>query len=279
MKAFVVPNMQKGNTDAVIEDLKISANHHSLELCFAEGFDGSEVYKPEKSQLDLLEKCDVVIAIGGDGTIIHCARICAIYNKPIMGINAGKLGFLAQVERSSLESCITRLTNGDYTVEYRTTLAADFSPQSCRPLDFAVNDVVLTKTEDYNVAEFEISCNGKPIDHYNADGLVFSTATGSTAYNLSAGGPVIDPLLGVITLAPICPHTFAVRPLVFSEKRIITVRSPHTPIIVIADGSRRRQIKAGVEVHISVAGLRAGFITFCDKEFFEILTAKIKQRG
>ncbi|MEG1686592.1 MAG: NAD(+)/NADH kinase [Angelakisella sp.] len=231
-----------------------------------------------ETQQQLLDGSDVIIAIGGDGTIIHCARLSSLSGKPIMGVNAGKLGFLAQVEASRLEHSLRRLVAGDYQIEYRSAISAFFGDNETPPLEFAINDIVIFKTPEHNMARLEILCNSRMVDCYRADGIILSTATGSTAYNLSAGGPVIDPLLSAVTMVPICPHSLSVRSLVFSENRILTIRSPE-PLTVTADGSQRRQIAENTAIQIGTATKRAGFVTFHEQEFFEILTAKIKQRG
>lgn len=273
MKAFVVPNFDKQDTGLILEALIQKADRYGIELQTAEQTGVHDI--PARQ----LAGCDLIISIGGDGTIMHCARLGAVAGKPVMGINAGKLGFLAQVEPSGVEESLRRLAEGDYTVEYRSAISAHFACQTQPDVAFAINDIVLAKAPEYNIAEFEMLCNGRLIDHYRADGLIFSTATGSTAYNLSAGGPIIDPCLKTITMVPICPHSISIRPLVFAKERTITVCCRATPFTVVADGSQRRSLEAGASVEICTAVLEAGFITFHGEEFFEILTTKIKQRG
>lgn len=273
MKALVVPNFDKQHTGMILEMLISKADKYGIELQTAEQTDTHDV------PAHLLSRCDIIISIGGDGTIMHCARLGACADKPVMGINAGKVGFLAQVEPNSLDESLRRLAEGDYRVEYRSAIAADFADGTHDKLPFAINDIVISKSPECNIAEFELLCNNRLIDHYSADGIIFSTATGSTAYNLSAGGPVIDPLLKIITMVPICPHSIAIRPLVFAKERTITVRCALTPLTVIADGSQRCTVESGTSINICTSPMEAGFITFNREEFFEILTAKIKQRG
>lgn len=279
MKAFVVPNYSKKETAAAVAQLTHLSARFGLELFFLPE-DGSALFPDiADSRLNELKNCQVIIAIGGDGTIMHCAKLGAAFDKPLVGINSGKLGFLAQVEPDNLERCLPMLTSGEYTVERRGAISAVFpgSP-GIQTLDFALNDIVISKTPDYNLTTFQMSCNGKIIDCYSADGLIFSTSTGSTAYNLSAGGPVVDPLIDVITMVPICPHSFSVRPMVFAQSRVISVHSSDTPLLVVADGQCRRTIEPGTRIEIRAAERTAGFITFREQEFFEILTRKIKQR-
>lgn len=273
MKALVVPNFDKQDTGLILEMLAQRADRYGIELQTAAQTDTHDL--PER----FLAWCDIIISIGGDGTIMHCARFGARAGKPVMGINAGKLGFLAQVEPGGLDESLCRLAAGDYTVEHRSAISAVFADSRQAELPFAINDIVISKSPECNIAEFELLCNDRLIDHYRADGIIFSTATGSTAYNLSAGGPVIDPLLKTITMVPICPHSISIRPLVFAKERTITVRCAMNPLVVIADGSQRRTLEAGTSIQIYTSPMEAGFITFHREEFFEILTAKIKQRG
>lgn len=280
MKALVVPNFQKQQTAALLEQLTALAQQVGLTLCTATGeADSLSADQLFARQLDCLAGCDVLISIGGDGTIMHCARLSALSGKPIMGINAGHLGFLAQVEQATLERALVRLVSADYTIEYRGALSATFGTVELPPIDFALNDIVLTKTGADNMAWFEMFCDSRRIDGYRADGLILSTATGSTAYNLSAGGPVIDPQLDSVCLVPICPHALTGRPLVFSSARTLRVETGEATVSVLADGSQRRLLPADSWVEISASAHRAAFVTFHELEFFEIVTKKIKQRG
>lgn len=221
--------------------------------------------------------CDLILSIGGDGTVIHSACCAAQAGKPVVGVNLGRLGFLAEIEPGELEKYLLRLRDGQFNREKRFAIQSRFS-QEGQSLPFALNDIVFTKAPEQNLADFEIFCNGKLIDHYCADGVIFSTPTGSTAYALSAGGPVMDPALGAILMVPICPHSIAIRPMVFGGDKTITLRSGGS-LQAVADGARRVQMAPGVTAAIGRSPLEPEFVTFGENEFFEILTAKIKQRG
>ena len=195
----------------------------------------------------------------------------------MVGVNLGRLGFLAEIEPGELERYLLRLRDGQFNREKRFAIQSRFS-QEGQSLPFALNDIVFTKAPEQNLADFEIFCNGKLIDHYCADGVIFSTPTGSTAYALSAGGPVMDPALGAILMVPICPHSIAIRPMVFGGDKTITLRSGGS-LQAVADGARRVQMAPGVTAAIGRSPLEPEFVTFGENEFFEILTAKIKQRG
>ncbi|MCI8652576.1 MAG: NAD(+)/NADH kinase [Angelakisella sp.] len=221
--------------------------------------------------------CDLILSIGGDGTIIHSAWRAALAGKPVVGVNLGRLGFLAQIEPEELEGYLLRLQKGDYRREKRFAIQAGF-PREEDCLPFALNDIVFSKAPEQNLADFEIFCNGRLIDHYYADGVIFSTSTGSTAYALSAGGPVMDPSLEAILMVPICPHSIAIRPMVFGGEKTISLRSSGA-LQAVADGTRRSFLSPGVTAVIGRSSLEPEFISFGEHEFFEILTAKIKQRS
>jgi len=226
---------------------------------------------------DAAATCDLILSIGGDGTMIHSAHCAAQAGKPVVGVNLGRLGFLAQIEAADLERYLLRLKKGDYTREKRCAIQAGFSGGTGGPLPFAINDIVFMKSPEQNLVEFEILCNGKLVDRYFADGLIFSTPTGSTAYALSAGGPVMDPSLRAITMIPICPHSIAVRPIVFGGEKTIALRSGGE-LQAVADGARRVTMAPGVTATIGCSRLEPEFISFGENEFFEVLTAKFKQR-
>lgn len=223
--------------------------------------------------------CDCILSIGGDGTLIHSAYYSAWGQKPLAGINTGKLGFLCQIEPGRMEESLGRMVRGEYSLERRTALSAALSVGETAGMDFAINDIVVSKTPQSNIADFEISCNNRPIDHYSADGIIFATPTGSTAYSLSAGGPVLDPCLDAILLVPLCPHSISTRPIVFSAHNRLTICSRNSSLMLVADGQKKVFVQPGTAVTVTRSPLAARFITFMENEFFEILTTKIKQRG
>ena len=222
--------------------------------------------------------CDLILSIGGDGTMIHSAYYAALAEKPVVGVNLGRLGFLAQIEPEELDRYLLRLQSGSCTREIRYAIQSRFSPEGRDGLPFAINDIVFTRSPDQNLVDFEVLCNGRLIDRYYADGVIFSTPTGSTAYALSAGGPVMDPSLRAIIMVPICPHSMAVRPVVLGGDKTITLRSG-AQLVAVADGARRVTMAPGTAAIIGSSRLEPEFISFGENEFFEILTAKIKQRG
>ncbi len=250
-----------------------STKEHSLELC--KGAE-PEIYS---NMEEAVEQYDCILSVGGDGTMIHNAYYSAKYKKPLAGVNAGKLGFLCQIEPENLTASLKLITDKRYQCEKRMALRASFKGQEIPAMDFAINDIVVSKTPQSNIVDFEIYCNGKLIDRYRADGIIFSTPTGCTAYSLSAGGPLLDPVLDAILVVPLCPHSLGIRPIVFSASNQLSIRCPDSQLMLVGDGQKKVMLEPGTLITIEKSPLEAKFITFRNTEFFEILTAKFKQRG
>ena len=279
MRIYLMPNFTKPRTKELLQELCCRMKALGIDAaCSEEDWQimASAGIGPVEPDPDAA-RCDLILSIGGDGTIIHSAWRAALAGKPVVGVNLGRLGFLAQIEPEELERFLLCLREGDYQREKRFAIQAGL-PRAEDCLPFALNDIVFSKAPDQNLADFEIFCNGRPIDHYGADGVIFSTSTGSTAYALSAGGPVMDPALEAILMVPICPHSIAIRPMVFSGEKTISLRSQKT-LQAVADGARRTTVPPGVTAVIGRSPLEPEFISFGEHEFFEILAAKIKQRS
>jgi Predicted sugar kinase len=183
---------------------------------------------------------DAMLTLGGDGTLLRAARLLEDHPVPILGINLGRLGFLTCCPADALEDALGRLASGAYTVEPRMTLEARVqeSDGTTKTTWRALNDVVLHKGGFARVVTMWVQANGETVAHYSADGIVFATPTGSTAYNLSAGGPIVFPTLETIIVTPVSAHTLALRPLVLPPTAEVTVRVEDGPdeLLVTVDG-------------------------------------------
>lgn len=284
MRVLLMPNFTKPRTWEVLREL--CQKMEKLEMTAVAVKKDREAMiavdiGPVEGELDRLDDtaatCDLILSIGGDGTMIHSAYYAAQAGKPVVGVDLGRLGFLAQIGAADLERYLLRLKNGSYTREKRYAIQADFSRDGCSPLPFAINDIVFLKAPEQNLVEFEIMCGGRLVDRYYADGLIFSTPTGSTAYALSAGGPVMDPALRAVTMVPICPHAMAVRPIVFGGEKTVTLRSSGD-LFAVADGAQRVRMAPGEAATVGASPLEPEFISFGENEFFEVLTAKLSKR-
>ena len=173
---------------------------------------GSVLYCPEQS---FAARADLIVAIGGDGTLLYAARLVAGYSVPLLGINRGRLGFLTDVSADSMLEDVDTVLGGRYSEDRRSLLAARLEKQGAESVSaLALNDVVVNKWETGRTMDFETSINGRFVNSHGGDGIVIATATGSTAYALSCGGPIVEPDLDVWVLAPISPHTLSDRPIV-----------------------------------------------------------------
>ena len=191
-------------------------------------------------ELTIGERADLVIAVGGDGTLLYAARLVARHGVPLLGINRGRLGFLTDVMPQDMIAQVDAALAGTLEADERLLLAASVeSVHGGRAEALALNDVVLQKTATARMVDFETQVDGKYVNTHAGDGLVIATSTGSTAYALSCGGPIVEPHLDVLVLAPICPHTLSDRPIVVSANSVVEIvllERPDTHAEVACDG-------------------------------------------
>lgn len=186
-------------------------------------FNGFKIHFYENIKI-LFEQCDAAVTVGGDGTIIHAAKFAAMSNKPLVGVNVGRVGFAAELEPDEIFE-LKRIITMDYNIENRMLLEVTVNKSNINETFTAVNDAVISRGSLSRMIDLSVYFNNENMVNYRADGLIISTPTGSTAYSLSAGGPVIDPRMQCILLAPICPHSLYSRPIVFGETSVISVLS------------------------------------------------------
>ncbi|WP_418816386.1 NAD(+)/NADH kinase [Pseudoruminococcus massiliensis] len=229
----------------------------------------------------LIQKCDAVVTIGGDGTIIHAAKHAANFEKPLLGINMGRLGFVAELEPNELPM-LERLFSGDYNVEKRQMLKVTLKSKSGSKSFFALNDAVISRGSMTKIIDLDVWLKKSYICHYCADGLIVSTPTGSSAYALSAGGPVIEPSMSCILMTPICSHSLFSRPVLFNPSSEILVNAASredTDLTLTIDGETTIPITADDTVVITTAEIYAELIVLKDKTFYRVLSDKFTERG
>ena len=231
--------------------------------------------------VDLLNQCDMVIAIGGDGTIFHCAYDAMKANKPILGINSGRLGFLSQMESNDLQP-LERLFTGDFMIEHRMVLRVIIHSKNQQFMHYAINDVVLSRYHLGRIIDLEVFCDDQFVSLYRADGLIFSTPTGSTAYSLSAGGPIIDPSVQTIAMTPICPHSLYNRSIVFGSDKLLTAKlkpkSSQDRLSVSIDGLGTKY-HAIESVGVDQSPYKSQFVCLGHRSFYQTINEKLKYRG
>ncbi len=224
------------------------------------------------------EECDLLIVLGGDGTLLSALDYALPKNIPMLGINLGRMGFMTEVDPANLRRDVSEVLNGNYTIDSRMTLTVAGQNENNF---FALNDIVLTRsTPSVRILSLEIEVNGIVVDRISGDGLIVATATGSTAYSLSAGGPIIRPGLDCLVITPICPHTLNTRPVVVSSNDVIKIRvmDDRGGAQAVMDGRKVINVPCGEPgVTILRSELRARFIRLHDRNYFSLLRDKLSE--
>lgn len=222
------------------------------------------------SKNDLFDHSDCIITVGGDGTIIHAAKPAALKNKPMIGINCGRVGFIAEIEKDEIE-LLDALVSDRFDTEERSLLEIAVDDR----IYHAFNDAVIAGGTVSKIMDMSLFRGNRKIDDYHADGMVFSTPTGSTAYNLSAGGPVVDATLKCIVVTPICSHSLSSRTMIFSEKSVLNAVPLTQDSYLTIDGEMAIPIAVGQSVTIKNSEYMVKLIKIKNSEFYEVLQSKI----
>lgn len=220
---------------------------------------------------------DLLVSLGGDGTLLSAAQAAGKHQIPILGINLGGLGFLTQLTIQEIESGLERIKKGQFKTEKRIALQIQKKKPLDRTVYYALNDAVLHKGEVAHLISFEIWIGKEFICSFTADGLIVSTPTGSTAYSLAAGGPIIHPQMEAMIVTPICPQTMATRPIIFSAEEVLTIKLDRVRAKsqVMLDGQIGFRLHKGDEVEIKKARPKVTLIKFPDGSFYGILRQKL----
>lgn len=232
------------------------------------------------SQKECLERTDVILTIGGDGTILHEANLSLEYRKPILGINLGRCGFLATCEVDEMEAKLSAVARGEYFLDNRMLLyvrvLGDDSWEG-----HALNDVVMTKGRLQQAVDFSIYCDDILVEHYRGDGVIVATPTGSTAYSLAAGGPILDSQTKGIVVTPICPHSLASPAMVFAQERKINLcvgQVTDEEVFISCDGDAGYSVKAGATAEVRLSDQVVQLITFSKADQFQAIDQKLRGR-
>jgi NAD+ kinase len=265
----LVQRCRKEHVDFVIEEKLAHKIRRQVQL---KDIRISQVVAEKK----LSASCDLLISLGGDGTILRMARGVAEKGTPILGVNLGKLGFLAEVSLDDLDSCFSEILNGKYIVEDRMMLQAVVN--SSKRNYIALNDIVVDKYGTSRVVDFETYVNNDYLATFTADGVILSTPTGSTAYALANGGPIVIPTNRSITVSPICPHTLTARPVIVPDDSTITLKA--TPALgkihLTADGQDEVLLNAPAEVRVMRAPFTARLVKRMNTSYFDVLRKKLQ---
>ncbi|MGI9317887.1 MAG: NAD(+)/NADH kinase [bacterium] len=226
---------------------------------------------------------DIAMVVGGDGTMLNAARLLSTHDVPAVGVNLGRLGFLTDIALSELEQSLESLINGDYSIEKRTLLETSvFSEDELVYKGISVNDAVISKGNTGRLIEFETHIDGRFVSHTRSDGLIVATPTGSTAYSLSAGGPIIYPTLSVISICPICPHTLSNRPIIIDENsqvQIDALKTSETHANLALDGLIVYELKGGEVIKLRRAENKLSMIRIDSHDHFDVMRSKLGWTG
>ena len=223
-------------------------------------------------------KADIIVVLGGDGSILEAARRAAQRGTPVLGINLGRLGYMAELEMGELEK-LRDLVEGNYKLEKRSMLKVElFSGSELKSFCYALNDAVISNGSVSRIVDMELMENGETVSVYRADGLIIATPTGSTAYSMSAGGAIVEPSVPCFCVTPICPHSFGARPLIFSDSSVLEVKNVcvrEKMLYLTVDGRINFEFYRNQTVRITKSNVETSLIRFKENGFYKKLYQKM----
>ncbi|MDW7673056.1 MAG: NAD(+)/NADH kinase [Bacillota bacterium] len=279
-RVFLIYNIQKPKAQVVAKEIANFCHDHQVEV------------EAISTSIDCYEKCvlveqqikwtghEIVIVLGGDGTLLSVARSIATTGIPILGVNMGHVGFLTEVEIDDLPEYLPKLFNGQYNLEKRMMLEAKvWRDGKERAFFYGLNDIVVTKGAFSRMIKLETFVNDQYIDTYPADGIIIASPTGSTAYSLSAGGPVVSPQVPVMVITPICPHSFFARPIVIDANHQVktVVHSQYGEVMLTIDGQHGFKLEQNDCIVVKKAQVETKLIKLKHKTFFQIMREKLHE--
>lgn len=267
-------NAEKPQACSVRQDLSQRLGRENIDVLLIPATHHSNILELEPRVVDV----ELAVVLGGDGTLLGVARQLAPYAVPILGINMGHLGFLTESEPSQLSQSIERIVDKSYGLERRLMLEARVIRDEAEIAQFiALNDAGLGKASFSRMVTVDVHVDDVYLDTYRGDGVIVSTPTGSTAYSLSCGGPIISPQLEVMLITPICPHTLFSRPCVIGANQVIemTVQATHHDVGLMIDGQQGVQIQNGDKIVISRSTSDTILARLPDRQFFDVLRTKL----
>ena len=277
-KIGFVTNIEK---DPTLQDTKKMVDvvlKKGCEVYVSENFSDVHPDVIATSSSEMYKSVDFVVVIGGDGTILRVARSAAIFDTPILGINFGTLGYLADVEKINAIDAIEKVLNGDFTIENRMMLEP-YVERGCvsHEINLALNEVCITNSVCSRMIKLSVEVNGEYFDTFRADGIIVSTPTGSTAYNLSAGGPILSPHTELMTITHICPHTLYARPFVIDGNDVVRIRvqSNYNNVQMSCDGQSTVQMKNDDVIVVKKSRYVTRIIKTTNMNFYDILRRKM----
>lgn len=286
MKVAIFGQYYQNDTRPIIKDIFAFFNKNNVELVIEENFLkilieqklAEKKYQTFSSHKDLNSSFDILISIGGDGTILRAATYVRNSGIPILGVNAGRLGFLAKVQKENIANFLEIVINKKYSISKRTLLSINCSPNNneFKDINFAMNEVSVSRKDSTSMITIETHLNGEYLTSYWADGLIISTPTGSTGYSLSCGGPVLTPEAKALVITPIAPHNLNARPLVIPDKTEIKLKiSGREENYLVSLDSRKATVNKNSEITIKKTPFYINMVEIPQETFFKTLRNKL----
>lgn len=284
-KVIMTPNPYRDKDFATVRRASQILTEAGIDVRLCLPFEVDKSYDLPKdlrfSRLDReLPGADLIICFGGDGTILHMSKTATRAGIPILGVNIGTMGFMAELENTELEE-LKRLATGDYTIDKRMMLDVTvFRDRDIIFHDICLNDVVITKGAVARIVHLAVECDGVEAMECGGDGVIVATPTGSTAYSLSAGGPIVEPAAHSILVTPICAHDVGSRCMVASDQRIITVkltRNARRNAYLSVDGGKSVRLNMGDVTKIKKSNLETSLVRLKDRSFYDVVNQKFRQ--
>lgn len=274
MLALLIPNLQRDLDGKTTKQICSKLRSINIEPVVVNSTDDGFA--------DAAKACDFAVSVGGDGSIIHSAKKLAPYGKPIIGVNVGRLGFMATLEACDIDM-LDKIAQNKYTTENRMMLDVSVTVNGVDHCYRALNDAVISKGAISKIIDLELCCNNRPVGDYRADGIIISTPTGSTAYGLSAGGPIISPQIESISMTPICPHSLMSRTILFAASDVLSVKVGENnfdnEVYLTIDGEDALKLDKKSVVTVQKSKEYAKLLKLKDKDFFEVLNEKMLLRA
>jgi len=285
MKVAIFGQYYQNDTRPIIKDIFVFFNKNNVELVIEEKFLKilyeeeiiARQYKTFASYKDLDSTFDILISIGGDGTILRAATFVRDSGIPMLGVNAGRLGFLAKVQKENIESFLEIVLEKKYTISERTLLTMECIPNSSEiDINFAMNEVTVSRKDTTSMITIDTYLNGEHLNSYWADGLIISTPTGSTGYSMSCGGPILTPEVKGFVITPIAPHNLSARPLVIPDDTEIKLKvSGREEQYLVSLDSRISSINNNSELVIKKTPFKINMVEIPDETFLKTLRNKL----
>jgi len=285
MKIAIFGQYYQNDTRPIIRDIFVFFNKNNVELVIEERFLKilyeekivEKQYSTFSTHNDLDKSFDILISIGGDGTILRAATFVRDSEIPILGVNAGRLGFLAKVQKENIESFLQIVLEKKYTISKRTLLTVDCYPnESDISINFAMNEIAVSRKETTSMITIETFLNGEYLNSYWADGLIISTPTGSTGYSLSCGGPILTPEVKGLVITPIAPHNLYARPLVIPDDTVIKLKiSGREEQYLVSLDSRITSVNNNSELIIKKTPFQINMVEIPEETFLKTLRNKL----